>query len=178
MARMRVESESCTSAILAMRLSDPPPDIAADQPEGHADRRLDGHGEHADGQRDARAVENGAEQIAALRVGAEEEARVAAVERRTAADRRRAHRSSQGRRGSAARSRGAANAASAMAASSIAASTAPRPIERESPSRAEGGAGALPAHCRASRLMRGSSQRLTMSASVLVTTNRRPTATR
>jgi hypothetical protein len=39
---------------------------------------LDGDGEHAHRQGDARAVEDGAQEIAALRVGAEEEARVAA----------------------------------------------------------------------------------------------------
>ncbi len=55
----------------------PAPGIAGQKPERDADRRLDGDGKHADDERDARAVEDGAEEIAALRVGAEQEARIA-----------------------------------------------------------------------------------------------------
>ena len=59
----------------------PPPDIASDQPKRDADRGLDRHREHPDGQGDARAVKDCAQEIAALRVGAEEEARVAAIDK-------------------------------------------------------------------------------------------------
>ena len=55
------------------------PLIAGEQTERNADRSLDGDGEHADGERDARAVEDGAQEIAALRVGAEQKARIAAL---------------------------------------------------------------------------------------------------
>ena len=155
----------------------PAPDIAGDETEGDADGSLDGDGEHADGQGDARAVEDGAQEIAALRVGAEEEARVAAgkpsrrqvgvehveagkVEWVLRGDQRRGKRRErdepqQNRRDHAA-----------------------WPVEHEGPQRSRSGTCALPAHRRPSRLMRGSSHRLTTSARVLVTTNRKPTATR
>ena len=56
----------------------PPPGIATNKPQRDADRRLNHHSENADRQGDARAVKDGAQEVAALRVGAEEKARVAA----------------------------------------------------------------------------------------------------
>ncbi len=57
----------------------PPPDIAREEAQGHADGGLDRHGKHAHEKRDARSVKDGTEQVAALRVGTEEEARVASL---------------------------------------------------------------------------------------------------
>ena len=155
----------------------PPPDIAADKPKGDADRGLDRHREHPDGQGDARAVKDGAQEIAALRVGAEEEARVAAIdkERRKVCVEHVEARKIEGvlrgdERGCECGERDQRKHRRRDQASRLA--------EDEGPRRGKRGACPLPAHCRASRLMRGSSQRLTMSASVLVTTKRRPTATR
>ena len=156
MASIRVESESWMSAARVTRLSAPAPDIAGEKAEGHADRSLDDDGEHADDERDARAVENGAEQIPALRVGAEQEARVAAGEPGAAAGRRRAHRSSRGRTGSAVRSAGASATATAMMPSTTAAMLHRR---RCSPTEQTNARGARSrgrgAHRVPSRLMRG-----------------------
>ena len=56
-----------------------PPRIAREQSERNADQGLDGDGERTNRQRDARAVQNGTQEIAALRVGAEQKARVRAL---------------------------------------------------------------------------------------------------
>jgi hypothetical protein len=55
----------------------PAADTACEQTQRHADGGLDGDGEDANYDRDAGAAEDGAQEIAALRVGAEQETRIA-----------------------------------------------------------------------------------------------------
>ncbi len=55
----------------------PAAEIAGEEPEEDAERRRDQHGAAADGDGDACAVEDRREEVAALVVGAEQEARIA-----------------------------------------------------------------------------------------------------
>ena len=165
------------SAARLTKLSMLPPLVAGEQPERNADGSLDGDGEHADGERDARAIEDRAQEIAPLRVGAEQEARIAPlappgrklgiehveareIERIVRGDEGRQHR---GKRDSPEQDRGNARAGildGKVQHSARGVSSGPSP------------------HRVPSRLMRGSSMRLAMSTRVLTRTKRNPTATR
>src|SRR5262249_35865506 len=155
----------------------PPPNISGQESKRDTDRSLDHHGENAHGQGNARAVEDGAQQITALRVRAPKKTRIAASEptRRKVGiehieareiegvlgrDERRCHRRHRDK------------------CQKECCDDAFRSLEHERAERSISRSRSPHFHRRLSRLIRGSSQRLTTSASVLVTTKRNPTATR
>src|SRR6476620_1979274 len=151
----------------------PNSDVPPNETKGHANRGLDAHGEHADGQRNARAVKDGAEEVPALRIGTEQKAWVAAgeperrhigVEHVVAYEVKGVLRGDERRR----------ECGERYCPEQECSNHAPWPVEREGADRGISGTRLLPVHRRHSRLMRGSSQRLTTSASVTASRNRNP----
>ena len=57
----------------------PAAEIACEQTQRYADGSLDGDGEDANNEGDPGAIEDGAQEIAALRIRAEQEARIASL---------------------------------------------------------------------------------------------------